>query len=193
MTTNRLFSITILLVLDVVAAVISSCDKANNNGDNNGFDRSAMLENYADNIIQPNFADLQTEATALQAAVTAFTATPNQQNLSALQTAWKEAFIAYQHVNAFNFGPGETFLGTVTQRLATFPVDTATLEGYIDAADYTLDNLNRDTRGFLGMEYLIFDKGGDDNAVIDRYTTAGDAENRKAYLEAVAEIGRAHV
>ena len=176
----------VLCMLSALLIGISSCDKDDNGNNNNSFDRVSLLENFADNIIQPNFADLQTEVDELVNAVNAFTGTPTQQNLTNLQNEWKDAILAYQYVNAFNFGPADGFLGTVTQRLATFPVDTTTLEGYIDAADFTLDNLNRDTRGLLGMEYLVFDKAGDDNVVLARYTQAGDAGNRSTYLSAIA-------
>lgn len=168
----------------VFVAAFSSCKK-DSEDDTPGFDRVAMLENYADNIIQPNFAELQTEVNELDAAVAVFAATPNEQNLTALQEKWKEAFVAFQYANAFNFGPGETFLGTMVQRLGTFPVDTTTLEGYIDAGDYTLDNLNNDTRGFLGVEYMIFDKAGNDNVVLNRYTQASDAASRLTYLTTI--------
>ncbi|MEL6718858.1 MAG: imelysin family protein, partial [Bacteroidota bacterium] len=71
------------------------------------FDRTAFLENYAKNIIQPTSADLLAGVEKLQQAITAFAATPNEANLEAAQTAWDATYRTWQRANSLNFGPGD--------------------------------------------------------------------------------------
>ncbi|NJO03280.1 MAG: imelysin family protein [Bacteroidia bacterium] len=144
------------------------------------FNREAMLQNIAENLIRPNLADLQSRVNTLNHATSTFTTTPNQANLDALQSAWETAYTSWQHVSMFNFGPGNRALGPLVQVLGTFPVDTTGIEAKITAQDFDLsDDFALDIRGFLALEYLIFNPKGDAD-VLANYQ--GTADARKAYL-----------
>ncbi len=147
------------------------------------FDRKAMLQNYADNLIKPAFASLQIKANALQAATDEFTNTVTEQNLATLQTAWKESYTEFQYTSPYNFGPvGEQ--GTRKKwvfEVATFPVNIAGIESKIAANTTSLNDFDRDARGFLAAEYLIFDTQSDNNAVLNRFSSTA----RRNYLKAV--------
>lgn len=148
------------------------------------FDRKAMLQNYADNLIKPSFAELQSKVNALQTATGTFTTTVTEQNLTALQTAWKDAYTAFQYANAFNFGPaGEA--GTrkkLVEEAGTFPVSTTKIESKIAANTTNLNDFDRDARGFLAVEYLLFNLQNDNAAIVTQFASAA----RRNYLTALS-------
>lgn len=145
-----------------------------------------MLRNYADNLIKPAYSDLQTEANALLAAVESFRSDPNNVTLGALQTAWGGAYVAWQYANAYNFGPaGEEGLKKgLVEEIGTFPVSESKIENSIAAGTWNLEDFNRDARGLLAIEYLIFGK----NQTFDEIIATFDLEpERSDYLAALAE------
>jgi hypothetical protein len=164
---------------------LTSCVEENTKAIDQGFDRTALLEHYADNIIIPNIEDLQQELVALEAAAFAYTDDKSSANYEDLQAQWKKTMIAYQYVSAFNFGPGQTSSGTISQRLGAFPVDTEALENYVSAGDSSLDNPNHNTRGLLAVEYLIFDKEKIYANIFNSFDYTPEGYYRRDYLNAV--------
>ncbi len=133
-----------------------------------GFDRSAMLESVANNLIIPNFESLQASVTNLSNAASTFTQTTNEENLAAMRTAWVQAAKDHQHCSAFGFGPGELLLGPYTSVLGVFPISEEKVERNILATDFDLANsFDRDVRGFYavatfkdGTRQVDFRRGG---------------------------------
>ncbi len=68
------------------------------------------------------------------------------------------------------------------ENVGTFPVSETKIENYITAGNSSLTNFDRDSRGFLGTEYLLFDKENKTN-VVAKYTD----QKRKEYLLAVVK------
>jgi uncharacterized protein len=166
------------LLMMFVAVSFSGCQKNDDNEDR--FNRGAMLQHYAEALIIPSYTDLQGKINALQTAVSSFTNDPTTQNLVATQNAWKEAYLSWQYASPYNFGPaGEA--GTqkaLVEEIGTFPVSSAKIEQAVQSGTYNLNDFNRDARGLLAIEYLIFNLD-DDNAVI---TESFSGEGRKSYL-----------
>ncbi len=153
-----------------------NCKDALMNNPGDSFNRRAMLENVADNIIIPSFAELQTKVNALNSAVNAFVQTPSEATLQSARTAWEEAYLSWQYANGFNFGPGQTSTGTLFQKVGVFPANAARIESFI--ASRTLDNdLARDTRGFNAIEYLLYDSVSV-SEVVGKFSN----QNRRDYL-----------
>ncbi len=151
------------------------------------FDRRKMLENVADNLIKPAFTDLQTQVNILKTAADAFARNPDNQNLVQLQTAWKSACVAWQFANAYNFGPaGEDGLRKgLIEEIGTFPVSSTKIEAAVAGGNPNFNDFNRDARGFLAVEYLIFDLEGNNARIVGGFTDP----NRKKFLSgAVANI-----
>jgi hypothetical protein len=140
----------------LILGVMGACKEQQKTGSD--FDRTNMLTIYADQLIIPAYNTLQTRVNALQVAWTAFEINPNTASLQTVQIAWKQAFLAWQNVNAYNFGPaGEAGLQkSLVEEIGTFPVDTSQISALILAGDLTLNNADRDTRGFLALDYLLF-------------------------------------
>lgn len=181
---NRI-SFSVLLLGFSALFVGSACDNNSGNPSDN-FDRQAMLRNYADNLIKPAYSDLKNKVEALQTSVAAFNSSPSVVGVGDLQIAWSNAYIAWQYANAYNFGPaGEAGLKKgLIEEIGTFPASESKIENAIAAGNWNLEDFNRDARGFLAIEYLIFGK----NQSLDEVADALSANpNRREYLIGLAD------
>lgn len=162
-----------------------ACKKDNPGSERPDFDREAMLENYAVNIIRPAYEKLLDETNALKTRWVDFTATPAESSLLSLREQWLATAIAWQSANAFNFGPaGEQGLRKgMIEEIGTFPVNTEKIENFITSGDASLNNFDRDSRGILAIEYLLWGESGDAQQVL----TALQDNNRQIYLAALID------
>jgi len=174
----------VILVLTIITLTFFSCENTEDNTESTTFDRQEMLTNIMDNRIIPAFAQLNTEVDALKSSLDTFADNPSAATLGAAKTAWETAYLTWQSCNAFNFGPaGQSGIRQVlVQEIGTFPVDATQLNTYLMAGDVSFNNFDRDTRGFLAIEYLLFNEG--DAAVLARFQGT-DASKYKDYLKAL--------
>lgn len=158
MKNNHLKSFLSSICIGLLSVAFYACSSSDGNN-SNSFDRALMLQNYAEKMIIPAYANFQTQVNALQTANNTFQTTPNSANLANLQTAWLNAATAWQSANAFNFGPaGEQGLTkNLNEEIATFPVNTARIEFFISNNDVSFNNFERDTRGLMAVEYLLYE------------------------------------
>lgn len=148
------------LLLFVFVALLGFSSCKDDKKDPDTFNRSEMLSYYADNLIIPGYTASEQAVTEFQTAVTTFLANRNLSNLQLAQEKWSAAFLAFKRVNAYNFGPaGEDGLRkTLQEELATFPVSDSKMQNILNGAAYNLNDFNRDARGFLAIEYLLFSR-----------------------------------
>jgi uncharacterized protein len=151
---NNMRFVLIFLVLGSFLA----CDESDN-PPTDTFDRSAMLRQYADNVIQPAYDSLQNSIIGLALQWDAFILSQDPQLLAGVRQQWTNSYAHWQTANAFNFGPaGEEGLRKgLLEEIGTFPANVAKIEEFIANGDTGFQNFNRDTRGFLALEYLLFD------------------------------------
>ena len=168
---KKYFSIVALIAV----AVIFSCNKSDDDPDDpsGGFDKSAMLQNYADNLIIPGYASLQQKLTAFQSSADAFLAAPSVATQTDLKATFTELYLQYERVAAFQFGPAETelldiflnFSGGLDYNFNTageltgFSVDSVNIENNISSGSYNFTTMNRASfysQGFPAMGYLFF-------------------------------------
>lgn len=153
---------------------LGACQKDDDAGDQNQFDRALMLSHYADQLIIPAYKDVQTALDQLQSALNALADAPSPAQLELAQTAWTNAYREWMYANAFNVGPAaeQGLNKSLQEEIATFPVSADKIEAAIGAAQLNFSDFNRDARGFLCMEYLLF--GGlelDNEAVLALFQT----------------------
>lgn len=167
----------LLLCAVLLTAGCSSSDNENTTG--KGYDRDAILTNWADNIIIPAYENYNTKVNALTDKTTAFTATPSEAALAEVKTAWLDAYIAYQYIAMYDFGKaGELYLKLSAN---TYPADTAGILANIASGTYNLNQQAQFTKqGFPGIDYLINGQGTDAETVAF-YNNA----NASAYLNAI--------
>ncbi len=180
---KRIFPLLILLLLSLFWA----CGKENGSKQPD-FDRAAMLENYAANLIEPAFQELLLHTVQLQTAFDTFSTTPGLASLEALREQWFQTALAWQSANAYNFGPAgeQGVLKSLVEEIGTFPASEQKIESFIANGDFTLNNFDRDSRGIYAIEYLIFGTSADPQDVV----LALEDASRRSYLQAI--IGHLH-
>ncbi|AEE49622.1 imelysin family protein [Haliscomenobacter hydrossis] len=183
MKTNFLHNFIVFSMLIVMGF---ACDSNESGKDEETFDRAAMLEHYASNIIKPAYTTLAEKTLALQSATAVFRSSSNDVNLAALQKAWKDAALAWQKANGFNFGPaGEEGLRKgLVEEVGTFPVSTAKIENSVSNGQWNLADFNRDARGLLAIEYLLF---GENKTSIEILNSFTGVSKRAEFLDALAK------
>jgi uncharacterized protein len=169
-----------LAIFAIIVFVFAACGEGNNDTGGEPFDREPMLINFADNLIIPVFSDLKTKTTLLHTAATTFSNDPSANNLSIVQQTWTDAFLSWQYANSYNFGPAgeEGVKKALVQEIGTWPVSESKIDQAISSGTYDLEDFNRDARGFLAVEYLVFSLTDDNTAIMESFNSA----NRKKYL-----------
>ncbi|CAM3561801.1 irpA protein [Flavobacterium saliperosum S13] len=172
--------ILVLLCFSVFFAACSSSDSgSDSSGD--GYDRTALLTNWADNIIIPSFEDYQSKVTVLQSEVVNFNATPSEENLVAVRTAWLDAYKAFQYVSMFEIGKAEEV--ALVNCTNIYPTNATGIENNVTTGTYDLMLLSQyDKQGFPAIDYMINGLGTDDATIVTFYTSNGNAANYKQYL-----------
>ncbi|HSD11301.1 MAG TPA: imelysin family protein, partial [Candidatus Binatia bacterium] len=148
-------------------------------------ERHAMLAQIGADVVLPTYRELSTAAADLAFSASAFGASPTAETLDETRSAWRHARAAWRRGRAFEFGPAE--------RMRTFakidfaPIRADRIEQEIaDTAELTPEHvaaLGANVKGFIAIEYLLFDPDGDDDAVLASFS-GGDGR-RAAYLAAL--------
>lgn len=152
------------------------------------YDAKPVLDDLVHVVILPTQAEAATRAAELHTASADLTEGPTADSLTAAQDAWRAARLPYRNSDAFAFGPIETQnLGSV---IDWWPAKPDTIEaniaqgGTFDSA--YVESLGTSSKGFMALEYLLFDPAGGNDAVV--MSLSGDpALSRRAYLAALAE------
>lgn len=133
----------------------SSCDDpAGPAGE--GYDRKAMLEFTARNIIIPLYGDFHQTVKSFDSTLQVFTEQSNEQHAQELRNSWRQMAEAWQYVVMFDFGPTQMSDGSLFQNIGTFPASGLKIESFINAKDTSFRNFDRDSRGLYALEYLLF-------------------------------------
>lgn len=142
------------------------------------FDKGAMLSNYADNLILPNFQSAKTAMDDFAASYTAFTQNKTVLNLLDLRSKFVLAYVKYQHISAFEFGPSESEI--IRANFNTYPLDTTQLNANISSGTYDLAAANNiDAKGLPAADFLLFGYNTSDTAIVSRFANSA---NRVTYL-----------
>lgn len=150
------------------------------------YDRAALAEQIANELVQPGYDSLATRLDGLGQATAAFSAQLDSASLGAAQTALRNAWEQWNRVSAFEFGPGATH--ALRQTMNTFPCDANQVNQNVLAGTWDLNTAtNIDARGFPALDYLLHGLGATQAEIIAAYTTAASATQRKAYLLAVVD------
>ena len=119
------------------------------------FDKLSFMSDLADQCIITNYEELIVQINDLELAYSTFLANQNGSNFNALKTAWKNAYLKWQSVEGFEFGPAMT--NGLRAAVATFPTDTTKLLNNISAGSYDLSLItNLDAIGFSSLDFLFF-------------------------------------
>lgn len=174
-----------LLILSFIALIVAcSSNGGDDNTGGNNYDRTALLTNWADNIIIPSYVNYQTKVQILVTSTATFVATPTEANLQTVRTSWLEAYKGFQYISMYNLGKAEEI--NLNAASNTYPTSTIGIESNISSGSYNLSLLSQfDKQGFPALDYLINGLGANDASIVGFYTTNTNAANYKQYLAAV--------
>ncbi|WP_339687450.1 imelysin family protein [uncultured Nonlabens sp.] len=162
-----------LVILLFAAAAIWSCTDSEDDstGQNDNFDRKALLENAADNIIIPALQDLSNDLNELKTSKDVFITTPDQSTLDALREDWLDAYKTWQYVEMFNIGKAEEILYNFQMNI--YPTNVSDIQSNMANGNYDLTSTNNnDAVGFPAVDYLLYGTATTDGDIINYFSTA---------------------
>jgi len=144
-------------------------------------DRGLMLTNIADNIVIPAYASFELKLENMITKSDAFRANPTTTTLTDFRTSWETAYIEWQKIALFDFGPAADH--GLTGFMNIYPTDTVTIKTNITSGNASLETpATYSAQGFPALDYLINGSVTTDADIVALYTTHPDALKRKAYL-----------
>ncbi|WP_114780665.1 imelysin family protein [Botryobacter ruber] len=167
-------------------ATLAGCGDNGEDNPKTEYDRKAMLTNYADNLIVPGYEALKSETDQLATAVAAFTANPTAATLATARTEYQEAYLAWQDVSVYEFGPADEQM--LRNSLNIYPTSATQIESNISSGTYDLQTTaNLSAKGFPALDYLLYG-AATDAELLNQYTTGAQAANRNKYLQDITNL-----
>jgi len=137
-------------------------------------------------LIIPAYAELESSSATLDAAAQTFAEAPSTTSLEALREAFRTAYLDWQAVAQYEFGPAEERALRAT--LNNFPLNEDALESKIAAADYDFANSNTFDKGFPALDYLLYGLGdGTADAVVSELSATAHMDFLTAQTAFIAE------
>lgn len=181
---NVLFALALLLL----TFGIFSCEK--NSGSEtpeptSSLDRKALLTYWADSLVKPGYQRFNEKLVTLKAKTTAFTAAPTPATLGEARQAWQAAYLEWQKVELYEFGPAEEV--GLRNRFNIYPTDAAGINRNIAAGTYDFELATAiPQQGFPALDYLLNGLAANDAAIAG--TFAASANHRKYLTDVVAKM-----
>ncbi|MBQ0735953.1 imelysin family protein [Aquimarina celericrescens] len=177
-----------LISLFITSMFLSACSSSDDSGEtsSDGFDRKAMLENLADNIVIPSYQSFSSDMNALKDATSNFITNTNDNNLVTLREVWSGAYIAWQSVSMFEIGKAEEL--SFRNYMNVYPVNTTEIEANINSGQYDLTRVSlQDEQGFAALDYLINGLSDTDAQIVALYTNDTNGSKYKNYISALVD------
>ena len=160
----------ILISISILSIFIISCSSSSDDEQSTipEFDRSAVLINYADNIILPRLNNFKSSVDYLKESGDAYVDSPDMTTYTELHNSWLEAYINWQYVEMFNIGKAEEIM--FFSKTNTYPVNEGRIQENINNQKTDLSNPNDwSCQGFPGLDYMIHGIANTENEIINQY------------------------
>ncbi len=152
---------TFLLLLAVVIAT-SACNKEEEDEGKSDFDKKKLLTNLSENMIIPAVKAYNDDVNALLSDFGDFKQNTTAQQLDIVRESWKQAYMSWQTVKIFDFGPMRD-IGMKGPN-ATYPIDTSQINDNVQSGGYNLASAsNVDAIGLSTVDYLLYRAGALDS------------------------------
>jgi hypothetical protein len=177
-----------LALFAVMAIGACSDSEDDGSGQTDTFDRKALLENVADNIIIPALQDLSTDLAALKISKNLFIAAPNQTNLEDLREDWLAAYLTWQYVEMINIGKAEEILYSFQMNI--YPTNVSDIQANMNMVNGAYDLTtpeNNDAVGFPAVDYLLYGTATIDADIISFYSSDIKASSHQQYLSDIID------
>ncbi len=173
----------------LAGTVLAACQKDKKGTDNpatSGYDRKAMLTNYADNYIMPAYAEEVTATNAMKAAIDAFVSQPDISKLATARAQWLAAYKSWQKVAMIEVGPAEGV--SLLQFVNTHPCTPSKITDNMNTSNYNLASIGSgDVQGFPAIDYMLNGIAATDADIVALYATGAGAVKHGSYLAAVSD------
>lgn len=144
-----------LVAFGCVVLVVVCCKKKSSEEDKASFNKQTIMENVADNIILPNYNELDSKLVGFESSYAVFLADQSPANFSLLQESWKETYVQWERSLMFEVGPAMDELLKVS--MGSFPTDTTKILNNIAAGTYNLDQVtNFIAQGIPAFDFLLY-------------------------------------
>lgn len=181
-----------VFLLLAAAAAFAGCDGDGGKGSpcDSDFGQEALFQNVADKLVIPGYAEFGSRVEALKAAAETFFQSPSTTTLDGLRSQFEMAYMQWQRVAQYEFGPAEEQM--LRARFNNFPLNVAALEARLAAGDYSLDNPDAFDKGFPALDYLLYGLADSGEAIAARLADP-QQEAYRNYLMAILDdmAGRA--
>ena len=160
----------IFISISILSIFIISCSSSSDDEQSTipEFDRSAVLKNYADNIIIPRLNNFRSSVDYLKESGDAYVDSPNITTYTELHNSWLEAYINWQYIEMFNIGKAEEIM--FFSKTNTYPVNEGRIQENIINQKTDLSNPNDwSCQGFPGLDYMIHGIANTENEIINQY------------------------
>ena len=132
------------------------------------FDRGAVLNNYANNIIIPRYNDFKSSLDQLNISINTYVNNPSASNYEDMHKKWLESYKKWQYVEMFNIGKAEEIMYFNTMN--TYPVNQDRILYNITNSNFDLNNPNDwSSQGFPGLDYMMHGLSTNKNDIIEKY------------------------
>ena len=160
----------IFISISILSIFIISCSSSSDDEQSTipEFDRSAVLKNYADNIIIPRLNNFKSSVDYLKESGDAYVDSPDITTYTELHNSWLEAYINWQYVEMFNIGKAEEIM--FFSKTNTYPVNEGRIQENVNNEKTDLSNPNDwSCQGFPGLDYMIHGIADSENEIINQY------------------------
>ncbi|SDY80165.1 imelysin family protein [Hymenobacter psychrophilus] len=148
-------------------------------------DRKALLTQWADSLVKPGYQRFNGKLATLKAKSAAFTAAPAPATLLEARQAWQAAYVEWQKVELYEFGPAEEV--SLRNHFNIYPADVAGINRNITTGSYNFDLATAiPQQGFPTLDYLLNGVAADDAAIVQQY--AASANHRRYLTDVVAKM-----
>ena len=146
-----IFAISIITTL----LLVFSCTKDKDKKSESTFSKTELLANLGDNIILPGYHQLKLELEDFESKHNAFILDKTEQNFDAIKASWKRAYLQWNKVSIFSFGPAADY--GLQAALGTFPTDSSKILSNISSGTYNLEtSSNTDAIGIPAFDFLLY-------------------------------------
>ena len=170
---KKLSQVGLIVLLSIVSTVWIGCGDDMPSTDktpNDQFDRSAMLEHWADGFIIPGYESYFEAIDSMDAKAKRFVADPNISNLNDLRNNYRFAYNAWQEVSMFEIGRAEEL--ALRNHTNIYPTNREEILGNILSETYNLELPSTiDQQGFPAIEFLIYAVSATDVLIVDQFNS----------------------
>jgi hypothetical protein len=172
------FKASTLLILSLFLSF--SCGK---NEDDNS-DKKEMFSNYADNLILPAYNLYGNILSLLQRDLDTFKASPSLLSLQQLQNSFTGAYGYWQDCEIYEkTDPANNVMAI--ENINFYPTRVDSINAYIARNENStsfIKTRNKNDKGLPAIEYLLFSRTGNNQQILDRFTTDANSASYNAYL-----------